>query len=69
MKGTFRLIGYSLLFDGQRINDTATAADLDLEDGDSLEVLLERTLSFPCLAVSPSEILPRLIHLTEVGGC
>lgn len=32
----------SLLFDGQRIADNATAADLDLEDGDSLEVLLER---------------------------
>ncbi|WVF70979.1 hypothetical protein IAT40_005775 [Kwoniella sp. CBS 6097] len=31
-----------LLFDGQRILDDQTAADLELEDGDSIEVLLER---------------------------
>lgn len=32
----------SLLFDGARIMDDQTAADLDIEDGDSIEVLLER---------------------------
>jgi hypothetical protein len=31
-----------LLFDGQRITEDQTAADLELEDGDALEVLLER---------------------------
>ncbi|WVQ96980.1 hypothetical protein IAU59_004089 [Kwoniella sp. CBS 9459] len=31
-----------LLFDGQRILDDQTAADLELEDGDSIEVLLEQ---------------------------
>jgi hypothetical protein len=31
-----------LLFDGQRITEDQTASDLDLEDGDALEVLLER---------------------------
>ncbi|KAK6907685.1 hypothetical protein V866_003489 [Kwoniella sp. B9012] len=31
-----------LLFDGQRILDDQTANDLDLEDGDSIEVLLEQ---------------------------
>lgn len=31
-----------LLFDGNRIMDDQTAADLDIEDGDSIEVLLER---------------------------
>jgi len=34
-----------LLFDGQRIAEDQTAQDLDLEDGDSLEVLLERESS------------------------
>jgi hypothetical protein len=34
-----------LLFDGARIQDDQTAADLELEDGDSLEVLLERECS------------------------
>ena len=34
----------SLLFDGQRIADDQTAADLDMEEGDAIEVLLERTL-------------------------
>lgn len=33
---------HRLLFDGQRITEDQTAQDLDLEDGDSLEVLLER---------------------------
>jgi small ubiquitin-related modifier len=36
------LIDVRLLFDGQRIQEDQTAQDLDLEDGDSLEVLLER---------------------------
>ena len=31
-----------MLFDGQRITEDQTAADLELEDGDALEVLLER---------------------------
>ncbi|WRT66000.1 uncharacterized protein IL334_002951 [Kwoniella shivajii] len=31
-----------LLFDGQRILDDQTANDLDLEDGDAIEVLLEQ---------------------------
>jgi hypothetical protein len=31
-----------LLFDGTRILEDQTASDLDLEDGDALEVLLER---------------------------
>ncbi|WWD18221.1 hypothetical protein CI109_102671 [Kwoniella shandongensis] len=31
-----------LLFDGQRILDTQTAEELELEDGDALEVLLEQ---------------------------
>ncbi|WVQ85725.1 hypothetical protein IAT38_007891 [Cryptococcus sp. DSM 104549] len=31
-----------LLFEGQRIQDHQTALDLDLEDGDSLDVLLEQ---------------------------
>ena len=31
-----------LLFDGTRILDEQTASDLDIEDGDSIEVLLER---------------------------
>ena len=32
-----------LLFDGQRIADDQTAADLEMEEGDAIEVLLERT--------------------------
>lgn len=32
----------SLLFDGERIADHQTAEDLELEDGDVIEVLLER---------------------------
>jgi hypothetical protein len=32
----------SLLFDGQRIQDDQNAADLDMEEGDAIEVLLER---------------------------
>ncbi|WVR05568.1 hypothetical protein IAU60_002587 [Kwoniella sp. DSM 27419] len=31
-----------LLFDGQRILDDQNATDLDLEDGDAIEVLLEQ---------------------------
>ncbi|KAL7423615.1 SUMO protein smt3 [Cryptotrichosporon argae] len=31
-----------LLFDGDRIQDGQTAADLDLEDGDCIDVLLEQ---------------------------
>ncbi|KAK8865603.1 hypothetical protein IAR55_000747 [Kwoniella newhampshirensis] len=31
-----------LLFDGQRILDDQTATDLELEDGDAIEVLLEQ---------------------------
>ncbi|KAI9634428.1 ubiquitin-related domain-containing protein [Dioszegia hungarica] len=31
-----------LLFDGNRILDDQTAADLDIEDGDAIEVLLEQ---------------------------
>ena len=34
-----------LLFDGQRITEDQTASDLELEDGDALEVLLERKLN------------------------
>ena len=33
-----------LLFDGQRILDDQTALDLDMEEGDAIEVLLERAL-------------------------
>jgi hypothetical protein len=33
---------YSLLFDGKRIMDEETAQDLDMEEGDAIEVLLER---------------------------
>ena len=33
---------HSLLFDGQRIMDEQTANDLEMEEGDSIEVLLER---------------------------
>ncbi|RSH90397.1 hypothetical protein EHS25_001002 [Saitozyma podzolica] len=33
---------FSLLFDGKRIMDEETAQDLDLEEGDAIEVLLER---------------------------
>ena len=36
-----------LLFDGQRIGEGQTAEDLELEDGDSLEVLLERESDLP----------------------
>lgn len=46
-----------LLFDGRRITETDTAAELDLEDGDALEVLLERT-SYP-IPPSPSVSIPR----------
>ncbi|WWC88198.1 uncharacterized protein L201_003103 [Kwoniella dendrophila CBS 6074] len=35
-----------LLFDGTRILDDQTASDLDLEDGDSIEVLLEQVGGF-----------------------
>ncbi|ODN83996.1 hypothetical protein L202_00031 [Cryptococcus amylolentus CBS 6039] len=31
-----------LIFDGERILDHQTAADLDLEDGDSLDVVLQQ---------------------------
>ncbi|KAK1927919.1 ubiquitin-related domain-containing protein [Papiliotrema laurentii] len=31
-----------LLFDGQRIQDDQNAADLDMEEGDAIEVLLEQ---------------------------
>jgi hypothetical protein len=34
-----------LLFDGNRILDDQTAGDLDIEDGDAIEVLLERKYS------------------------
>lgn len=35
---------HRLLFDGNRITDDQTAADLEMDDGDSIEVLLERKL-------------------------
>jgi hypothetical protein len=35
-----------LLFDGKRIADDETAEALDMEDGDSIEVLLEREYGF-----------------------
>ena len=36
-------IPHSLLFDGARILDDQTANDLEMEEGDAIEVLLERT--------------------------
>lgn len=39
---TLRYTNASLLFDGQRIVDNQTAEDLEMEDGDVIEVLLER---------------------------
>jgi hypothetical protein len=51
----------SLLFDGTRIVDDQTATDLDMEEGDSIEVLLERTCQ------NPTEY-SQLICPAEVGG-
>lgn len=45
-----------LLFDGHRILDHQTANDLDLEDGDAIEVQLER-VSFSTF----SHFLPYLV--------
>ena len=33
---------YRLMFDGERIQDEQTASDLGLQEGDSIDVLLER---------------------------
>ncbi len=44
---------FRLLFDGQRIQDDQTALDLDLEEGDSIEVLLERESSSTTYQSSP----------------
>lgn len=40
------VLTFRLLFDGQRIADAETAETLEMEDGDSIEVLLER-MSIP----------------------
>lgn len=51
----------SLLFDGQRIQDNQTAEDLDMEDGDVIEVLLERELRVgSCLSARGRRPLHRL---------
>ncbi|GFZ43427.1 hypothetical protein JCM24511_01147 [Saitozyma sp. JCM 24511] len=48
-----------LLFDGKRIMDEETAQDLDLEEGDAIEVLLEHR---PLVLEADDAFL-------EVGGC
>lgn len=66
----------SLLFDGQRITDDQTAADLDIEDGDSIEVLLERKYSSPSRYLRNDtdvakrlEVNKRFTPKNEVGKC
>jgi len=52
-----------LLFDGTRIQDDQTAQDLEMEEGDSIEVLLERELRMqPVVSL-------HTLTLSEVGGC
>jgi hypothetical protein len=46
----------SLLFDGQRVLDDQTAADLEMEDGDSLEVLLERESPASFTGIGPASL-------------
>lgn len=50
-----------LLFDGTRIQDDQTAQDLDMEEGDSIEVLLERESLFVNAEF-------RVLTRPEVGG-
>jgi hypothetical protein len=53
--------------------DEETAADLDLEEGDAIEVLLEREFklnySFCCLLAQSSLGVSWANRLAEVGGC
>lgn len=63
-----------LLFDGHRILDHQTANDLDLEDGDAIEVQLEReSFSSPffhssSLSCTIADRCSVVDFITEVGG-
>lgn len=58
---------FRFLYDGTRIKDTDTPDSLEMEDNDSIDVMIERKCllrSFQCLFE-----LTEVLYCVEVGGC